>query len=232
MLKVLVVDDEPLARRRLIRMLGRIGDVEVIGEADNGEEALRHLREHPCDLLLLDIDMPRMDGLELAEQPRLPAIVFTTAHAEHALRAFEVAAADYLLKPISQTRLAESIERVRAARGLTSTGVVPLRITAREGSTVHIVDVREVDRFHASHKCSVFWHRGRELLLDDSLNTLEQRLAPLGFFRSHRAELIRVEAVVALEVEGGQVRARMRDGSTAAVGRRTLAELKRRLGIG
>lgn len=249
-MRVLVVDDEAPARRRLVRMLERLGGIEVVGEAADGEQALALARERAPDLLLLDIDMPEMDGLELAEVPGLPPVVFTTAHAEHALRAFEVAAVDYLLKPISRERLAEAIERVRArpqtqthpqagapsgpgpgsAREPASEG--PPRITARSGSTVHVIEAGEITRFHATDKVTIFVHEGRELVLDDSLATLEQRLGAHGFFRAHRAELINLAAVRALHTEDGSTRVELRDGSHAAVGRRSLAELKRRLGIG
>lgn len=232
-MKVLVVDDEAPARRRLVRMLGRLDGVEVVGEAADGEQALALVRTLGPDLLLLDIDMPEMDGLELAEHEDLPPVVFTTAHAEHALRAFEVAAVDYLLKPISRDRLAEAIARVRARAGTRAPSVAagPVRITARSGSTVHVVDVAEITRFHAEDKVTVVSHEGRELLLDESLSSLEQRLGPRGFVRTHRSELVRLDAVRALHTEDGSTTVELSDGSRAAVGRRMVAELKRRLGI-
>lgn len=232
-MKVLVVDDEAPARRRLVRMLGRLDGVEVAGEAADGEEALALVRTLGPDLLLLDIDMPEMDGLELAEHGDLPPVVFTTAHAEHALRAFEVAAVDYLLKPISRDRLAEAIARARARAGMEppSAAAGPVRITARSGGTVHVVDVVEITRFHAEDKVTVVSHEGRELLLDESLSSLEQRLGPHGFVRTHRSELVRLDAVRALHTEDGSTSVELSDGSRAAVGRRMVAELKRRLGI-
>src|SRR5690606_13235385 len=177
--KVLVVDDEAPARRRLVRMLERLGGVEVVGEAADGEQALALVRQRAPELLLLDIDMPEMDGLELAEVPGLPPVVFTTAHAEHALWAFEVAAVDYLLKPISRERLAEAIERARArgwgAAGARGCGEPPReapaaesspRIIARSGGTQHVIEAGEITRFHATDKVTVFVHEGRELVLD------------------------------------------------------------------
>lgn len=235
-MKVLVVDDEEPARRRLVRMLERLGGIEVVGEAADGEQALALVRERAPELLLLDIDMPEMDGLELAELPGVPLVIFTTAHAEHAVRAFEVAAVDYLLKPIARERLAEAIERARARVG--RAGVAspvadsPPRITARSGGTVHVIDASEITRFHATDKVTIFIHEGRELVLDDSLAALEERLSPHGFFRTHRSELVSLAAVKALHSEGGSTHVELRDGSRAAVGRRVVAELKRRLGIG
>lgn len=237
-MKVLVVDDEEPARRRLVRMLERLGGIEVVGEAADGEQALALVRERAPELLLLDIDMPEMDGLELAELPGVPLVIFTTAHAEHAVRAFEVAAVDYLLKPIARERLAEAIERARArsqvGRATVAPPIIdpPPRITARSGSTVHVIDASEITRFHATDKVTIFIHEGRELVLDDSLSTLEERLGPHGFFRTHRSELVSLAAVKALHSEGGSTHVELRDGSRAAVGRRVVAELKRRLGIG
>jgi two-component system LytT family response regulator len=233
--RVLVVDDEEPARRRLVRMLERLGGIEVVGEAGDGEQALAMVRERAPELLLLDIDMPEMDGLELAELPGLPPVIFTTAHAEHAVRAFEVAAVDYLLKPIARERLAEAIERARARMGRLAVASpmaeAPPRITARSGGTVHVIDASEITRFHATDKVTIFVHEGRELVLDDSLSALEVRLGPHGFFRTHRSELVSLTAVKALHSEGGSTHVELRDGSRAAVGRRVVAELKRRLGI-
>lgn len=238
-MKVLVVDDEEPARRRLVRMLERLGGIEVVGEAGDGEAALALVRARAPELLLLDVDMPEMDGLELAELPGMPLVIFTTAHAEHAVRAFEVAAVDYLLKPIGRERLAEAIARARGRVGRAATTAStsatpdpPPRITARSGSTVHVIDASEITRFHATDKVTIFMHEGRELVLDDSLTALEERLGPHGFFRTHRAELVSLGAVRALHGDGGSTWVELRDGSRAAVGRRVVAELKRRLGIG
>jgi two-component system LytT family response regulator len=238
--RVLVVDDEEPARRRLVRMLERLGGIEVVGEAGDGEQALALVRERGPELLLLDIDMPEMDGLELAELPEVPLVIFTTAHAEHAVRAFEVEAVDYLLKPIARERLAEAIERAkararaqvgRAAAGAATAEAAP-RITARSGATVHVIAASEITRFHATDKVTIFVHEGRELVLDESLSALEERLGPHGFFRTHRSELVSLTAVKALHTDAGSTTVELRDGSRAAVGRRVVAELKRRLGIG
>ena len=132
-MRVLVVDDEPLARARVVRMLAAFDDVEVVGEAEDGVAAQAAIARCAPDVLLLDIEMPRLDGLELAERAHVP-IVFTTAYAEHAWRAFEVAAVDYLLKPISHDGLARALDRVRQ---LARPGTV--RLVARCGSTLRIV---------------------------------------------------------------------------------------------
>lgn len=113
-MRVLVVDDEPLARRRLIRLLGKIHETEVVGEAANGEEALARIREKDPDVVLLDIRMPGVDGLRLVSENRdLPPIIFTTAYDEYAVQAFEANAVDYLLKPVQSARLEVALGKVR-----------------------------------------------------------------------------------------------------------------------
>lgn len=243
-LRALVVDDEPLARRRLVRMLARVEELEVAGEAADGLEAEAQLRALAPDLVFLDIQMPGLDGLALAARGALPPIVFTTAHAEHAVRAFELAAADYLLKPIEQPRLEAAVARVRANRRALDAAAVaallarlhpraaePKRIAARSGKTVHLIDPRSVTRIWASDKYAVLLHDGREHLLEESLNTLEQDLASAGFLRVHRAELIRLDAVKALHQEEGGAVVELEDGQRAPVSRRLLGALEERLGL-
>ena len=113
-MRVLVVDDEGPARRRLVRMLATLTDVEVVGEAEDGVAAQQRIATLAPELVLLDIHMPGLDGLTLAESTPMPAIVFVTAHAEHAVRAFELAAVDYLLKPFTRPRFLACLERLRA----------------------------------------------------------------------------------------------------------------------
>ena len=242
-----MVDDEPLARRRLRRMLGRIPGVEVVGEAGDGEAALAHIRALAPDVVLLDIRMPGLDGMTLAARtPDLPPIVFTTAYDEYAVRAFEASAVDYLLKPVEANRLVAAlakVERARAAhdparlagilehlvaRGESQPG---FRLTARAGNVVRVVDPKDVTRIRAAGHYAVFRHEGRELVLDESLATLEQKLAPLGFLRVHRAELVNLHHVRGLRLEEGGAMALLSNGETAPVSRRSLSDLKRRLGI-
>lgn len=242
-LRVLIVDDEAPARRRLRRLLERIAEVTVIGEAVDGADAAAQIAEDRPDLLLLDIDMPELDGLQLAAAVPNVDVVFVTAHSEHAVAAFELAALDYLLKPIREARLRDAIRRVRARRGqaapealaaalralLPVTQPVP-RITATEGSTVRVFDAREIDRFSAANRYVRFVVDGREQLLDDSLNTLEERLAGHDFVRVHRAELINLRFVVALRRIGGSAEVELASGALVPVSRRLLPGLERRLG--
>jgi DNA-binding LytR/AlgR family response regulator len=242
-MKVLVVDDEAPARRRLLRMLAAISDVEVVGEAADGLEARAMIDAHAPDLVLLDIHMPELDGLALARDPGMPAVVFTTAHAEHAVVAFELAAVDYLLKPIERERLERAIERARARvegrlGGEQLDQVLraaklgePPRLAAKSGTRVHLLPVVELTCLVAQDKYVATWHEGREHLLDDSLAVLEPRLAPFGFVRVHRAALVNLAAVTSIVGDAGSARVELKDGRSAPVSRRELSALRRRLGL-
>ena len=246
-MKVLVVDDEPLARRRLVRMLRRLPGVEVAGEAADGEQALERIHALAPDVVLLDIRMPGLDGMSLATRGRdLPPIVFTTAHDEYAVRAFEANAVDYLLKPVEAARLEAAlakVERLRAAhdperlaqllrevleRGESTPGP---RLTARAGNTIRVFDPEEVTRIRAAGHYAVFRHENREFVLDESLSALEDKLASRGFVRVHRAEIVNLRHVRALRLEEGGTVVVLSDGQVAPVSRRLVPDLKRHLGI-
>ncbi len=245
-MKVLVVDDEPLARRRLLRKLRSVASVHEVFEAASGDEALRQLDALAPDVLLLDINMPGRDGLATARaRPDMPAIIFVTAHSQHAVTAFELHAVDYLLKPVTAARLETALERARARRERERAPAPArdneednekdndedTRLRARTGDAVHIFAAQQLTRVFSRDKYSVFLHGGREWLLDESLNELERRLAPIGFLRVHRAELVNMGAVRSLEAGTGGARLELRDGQRAAVSRRQLAEVRRRLGL-
>jgi len=234
-LRALIVDDEPLARARLARLLRVEGGVEVIGEAGDGEAALARIRELWPDIVFLDIRMPGLDGLAVAsaDEP-LPAIVFTTAHQEHAVEAFELDAVDYLLKPVQKERLTRALLRVRARSQAENPppagrGSRPRRLCVQEGGAFHVFETRGITRFHAADKYTVFVCDGREHLIEESLSTLESKLSGHGFFRAHRSELLNLDHVrsVASDEDGGVVI--MSDGQRAKVSRRHAAALKRAL---
>jgi two-component system LytT family response regulator len=244
-MKALVVDDEPFARRRLRRLLEALGDVEVIGEAVDGRDALRKIKALGPEVVFLDIRMPGLDGLSLAASGEdLPPIVFTTAYHEYAVQAFDSEAVDYLLKPIEPERLRKAVERVRShqrtddlahrlenvLKRIASTAAPP-RIAARTGSTAYVFDPREIIRFRAESKYVVFRHHGKSYVLDDTISVLEQRLAPLGFLRPHRSELVNGRHVLALHAEGRTATLELTDGARIAVSRRRLAGVRQALGI-
>lgn len=238
-MKVLIVDDEPLARRRLSRLLSR-HDVEIVGEARDAAEAKVKIDALAPQLVLLDIDMPGTDGIAFArELGDEVAVVFTTAHAKHAVEAFAIAAIDYLLKPIEEERLVEALARVLAARGRAGGRTSPaataapaiLRLAARSADAIELLDPARIARLHASDKYTLCRVGERELVLDESLNVLEGKLAGAGFFRVHRGELINLMRVRALRQDLEGVHVELDTGERAAVSRRMIAELKSRLGI-
>ncbi|HWI14371.1 MAG TPA: response regulator [Burkholderiales bacterium] len=218
-LRVLIVDDEAPARNRMRDLLSDCAgtmDVTVVGEAANGRAALAFLEETPADVVLLDIHMPQMDGLELAHHLRAldtpPAVVFTTAHDEHAIRAFELHAVDYLLKPIRLARLQEALSRVRDARAVPPEALAAARgrprayVSAQERGKVSLIPIEDVLYFRAELKYVTARTAEREFLLEESLTRLEQEYAD-RFVRVHRSFLVAKAAIRGFErapAEGGE----------------------------
>ncbi|MDI1447437.1 LytTR family DNA-binding domain-containing protein [Polyangium sp. 6x1] len=243
-MKILVVDDEEPARRRLIRLLRDIPGTEVVGEAGDGEEALQQIAMRRPELVLLDIRMPGLDGLSLAQRyADLPPLIFVTAYDEHAVQAFEVNAVDYLLKPVRPERLGAAIERARhrllatqeaRARALSTVahraGPSSRIVTVTRG-VIRFFDARDVTRFWSSDKYTVFRADQDEHCTEETLSTLEERLGAHGFLRVHRGELVRVVRVKALRSEDGIHEVELEDGQIARVSRRSLSALKAALGL-
>ncbi len=247
-MRILVVDDEPYARRRLVRMIEAIDDCQVAGEAEDGLDAKQKIAALAPDVVLLDIRMPGLDGLTLVRQEgaRLPPIIFTTAYDEYAVQAFDAEAVDYLLKPVAPERLRRALERVRR-QGDQQPGrdtaaaferlaarlnpPAPPRLAARRGNTVYLFDPREIACLHAEANYVAFVVRGEQYLLDESLRTLEQRLGEWDYLRVHRAALVNVRHVAGLRTEAGGSVLVLADGQTVPVSRRRLLDVRRRLGI-
>lgn len=240
-MKVVVVDDEPLARERLRRMLAEMPGWTMAGEAASGDQALGVISATQPDVVLLDIQMAGVDGLQvarrLAEQPTPPAVIFTTAHGEHALSAFETTAVGYLLKPIRRDKLAEALARARRptrAQLLALTGTLPsaeaafIHAHTRDGVTR--VPVAEVLYFLADQKYTTVRHLRGEVLIEESLNSLEERLGT-PFLRIHRKVLVQTRFIEKLERGSDfQYRVRLRDLSQPLpVSHRKLSELRKLL---
>jgi DNA-binding LytR/AlgR family response regulator len=230
---ILLVDDEPVARQRLERALLSLEPSHEIRHAGNAKEALAAIGLEAPEVVLLDIEMPGVDGLTLAALPTLPPVVLVTAHADRALAAFEVGAIDYLVKPVSRERLAQALERVRARSpqpARSASEIPPWRLTVVDGTLRRFVDAREVACFHAEEKYVRFEASGREHLVRESLDALEARLAPLGFVRAHRGALVRVSAVEAFD-QGGGGSLVLTTGERVPVSRRALATVREALGL-
>ncbi len=216
MIKVLIADDEAPARARFHRMLAAFPDLEVVGEASNGVEALQSAQKLEPDLLFLDIEMPELNGLEVAETlgDKGPVVVFVTAYSEHALRAFELSAADYLVKPVSPERLAETLERIRKRKEGANAGhlrdlVARLdegrtkrRMAIKCGSKYKVFDPSFISAVVAKDHYAVLRVEGQELTADDSLDALIKRLDPQKFLRIHRSAVINLDYLKELEHEG------------------------------
>jgi len=237
-LRALVVDDEQPARARLTALLLELGQVEVVGEARNATEALQGIEELAPDLLYLDVRMPGMSGLELArhvgnlDEP--PAIIFTTAHDEHAMEAFEAEAVGYLLKPVRKEKLAAATARAQRLtdRQLDSVAAVAPRthLAVRQRDGIRVIKVEEVICLVAEQKYTTVKHTGGEDLIDDSLRALESEFGD-RFLRIHRSALVNRDFIEAVERDAeGHHLIRLRGlAEPMPVSRRLVTELKTRL---
>ena len=242
--RTLIADDEPVARAGLRRMLCGYDWIEVVGDAVHGLDAVQAINTQLPDLVFLDIQMPGLLGTEvLTRIVHQPVVVFTTAHAQHAVTAFELGAVDYLLKPFGATRLATTLDRVRTALGEPAShtalerigavfGTGPMtRLFVRVGGAIVPVPVSSITWFEADGDyVTAHTDRGRHVLTV-SLGQLEARLDPKRFLRVHRAHIVNLDAVIAFRRHGkGGMTAEMRGGSQLAVSRNKAQEL-RRLGV-
>lgn len=238
-MKIIIADDEAPARTRLRRLVDEIAGHEVVGEAGNGREALLQAEQQHPDLLLLDIRMPGMDGLEaarhLAALENPPAVVFTTAYGDHALEAFAAHAVDYLLKPIRKERLEAALTQVRklnrAQLALLSGGTVPAarsHICARVRGDLQLVPLGDVRYFLADQKYITVRHGAGALLIEESLKSLEQEFAG-RFVRVHRNALAALAHVSGLTRDAqGLVQLQLRGvPECLEVSRRHLRELRK-----
>ena len=249
-LRAVLVDDEAPARALLREYLAAHPEVEVVAECANGFEAVKTIGELAPDLVFLDVQMPKLDGFEVLELlDPLPAVVFCTAWDEYALRAFEVHAVDYLLKPFGRERLAAALARVRerlAARVAAGTGgeVARLaaeargpgapyveRIVVKDGAAVHVIPVEQLDSAEAEDDYVSLRARGKTWLKQQTLADLERRLDPERFVRVHRSHLVALDRIARIELGAKDRRiAVLRDGREIPVSRSGYARLRELMG--
>jgi two-component system LytT family response regulator len=219
-LRILIIDDEPLARQRVRLLLGEETDVEIAGECGDGVEAVAQINAQKPDLVFLDVQMPEMDGFEVLRNlspERLPAVIFTTAFDEHALHAFEVHALDYLLKPFKPERFKQAVQRARDViagqqTGATARRLLELLAEQRPAAPAHLtrlavknsgkvifVNVDEIDAIEAAGKYAVV-HAGKENhVLRETITALEASLPPERFLRLNRAVIVNIARIQELQ---------------------------------
>lgn len=241
-MKVLVVDDEKLARERLIRMIGTISDYEVVGEAASGDEAVARTLEREPDIVLLDIRMPGMDGMEagrkISELPSPPALVYCTAFGEHAIEAFDVNAAGYLLKPVRREALVDALGKIGKVNKVQMKTANPERedeaprarthISAKTRRGIELIPLNEIRFFQADHKYVTVRHEGGEVLIDDTLRDLENEFGD-RVVRIHRNALVMMDHLEGLERDSrGHYQVRMKGvDEKLDVSRRHVSGLRR-----
>jgi two-component system, LytTR family, response regulator len=234
-MKALIIDDEPPARRELRRLLNEFDWVEVVGEACNVDQAEAMVGSLAPELLLLDIQMPGGSGFDLLTRlEHVPAVIFTTAHDEHAVRAFEVDALDYLLKPIDPARLAEALNRVKSAHGERTRRPddVLEQIFVRDGARCWFVPLREVRLLSSEgNYIRLSWGKAQPLL-GRALAALERRLDPNRFFRANRQQIINLDFIENVELGvNGRLHAQLRDGPEVEISRRQARLFKVKMSI-
>ncbi len=223
--KALIADDEPAARRGVRQLLAAFPEFVVAGECRNGAEVLAALNATAPDVIFLDIQMPGIDGFEVIRRrttERMPVVIFLTAYAQFALRAFEAEALDYLVKPVSEARFAATMKRLMK-RLRTSIPDETIVVATARGATV--LNVSEIDWIEAAGNYAQLWVGARSYCLRESLQELEARLQKHGFLRAHRGALIRLDGVRELTRDhAGGVAATLGSGVRIPISRRRSAD--------
>jgi len=249
-LRVLVVDDEPVARSGIIALLSRDAELEVAGECGDGRSAVSAIQELKPDLVLLDVQMPEMDGFEVIAAvgaERMPPVVFITAWDQFAVRAFDVHALDYLLKPFDDERFADAIGRAKRAARAGNVGELAERLAAlvqspggsgwltrivvRKASGAVFVPIEDVDWIEAADYCARIHARGKVHVIRETMQRLEEKLDPAKFFRVHRSGIVNLDRVREMQPtpQGDHVLV-LQDGSRVRLSRARKAALEERLG--
>ena len=239
-LTAVIVDDEELARAVLREMLSRHPEIDILGECANGFEAVKMVSERKPDLLFLDIQMPKLDGFEVLELIGSDiAVIFVTAYDQHALRAFEVHAVDYLLKPVGADRFEAALERAKQrllsapppATELAAAARVPghylERIVVKDGTRVHIIPAAKLDYVEAQDDYVALASAGKKHLKQQTISSIEAALDPKNFLRIHRSYIVNLERVTKVEPYGKESHvAILSDGMRLPVSRAGYARLR------
>lgn len=244
-MRAVVVDDEPLAREGVLIRLRKFQDIEVVAECEDGSSAVEKIMELSPDLLFLDVQMPDMDGFEVLRalpKERLPEVIFLTAYEHHAVRAFEVHALDYLLKPVDDERFAAAIEHARkviqddsklemADRLLQVLKQEPRnyvsRFPVRVGSRIQVIRTHDIDWIAAAGDYVELHCGERSHLLHETMSSMEQKLSPQEFLRIHRSRIVRLELIEeARGIDNREYLVRLSDGSEHRSGRTFAARLE------
>lgn len=232
-MRVLIVDDEPLARQRIEDLLAKEQGVEIAGTASNGDEAVEAIRRLDPDLVFLDIQMPGKSGMEVVETigvDAMPPTIFTTAFEKFAPKAFDVAAVDYLVKPFDDERFAEALRR---ARQRPRKREFLDRIPVESRGQVRVVPVARIDYITASGPYAELHVAGRTFAVRERMQTLEEQLDPARFLRIHRSAIVRLDRIeTLLRGSGGDYAVRLHDGTELSVSRGRVEELEKKMGIG
>jgi two-component system LytT family response regulator len=250
-IKTLIVDDEPLARERLGSLLAAEQDIEIVGQCRDGEEAVTAIHDHSPDLVFLDVQMPHMNGFEVIEAigiERMPLVIFVTAYDQHALRAFQVKALDYLLKPFDRERFTDALQRARKQIEREETGDLGRRLMAlvkdlrkdqprsdrlvvKSGGRLFFLRADEIDWIEAAGNY-VRLHVGTTShLLRETMNAIEARLDPEKFFRIHRCRIVNMERIQELQPWlNGEYAVLLRTGTRLTLSRGCREKLQERLG--
>jgi two-component system LytT family response regulator len=232
MIRALIADDEPLAREGIRVMLADLADIDVVGEAADGVEAVAAIENLAPDLLFLDVQMPGIDGFEVLRRlpAAVPAVVLVTAYDRHAVKAFEAQALDFLLKPISTTRFGEVIGRVRRSLAQTaeprlSRAVSPPahlpRFPVKDRERFLLLKPEEVEWIHSAANYAELHARGRSFLVRMTMSELEERLDPARFVRIHRTTIVNIDRVSEIQPEHhGEFQVVLQDGAKLRLSRR------------
>ena len=235
-IRALIVDDEPLARRNLVVLLHRDPDIEIVGEASSGAQAITEVRDKAPDLVFLDVQMPECDGFDVLEKLGTdlpPKIVFVTAYDQYALRAFEAGALDYLLKPFDNTRFHKTVARVKDVFARQDNSVKKAgRLAIKSAGQIVFVNISDIDWIEAADYYSCLHVGNRTHLLRRSMADLEAELDGSRFCRVHRSTIVNLDRVDGLKLDGdGEYKVVLHDGTRLRLSRPYRKELQSRLSV-